>query len=284
MAESGLDRGGRLVTLGGGVVSDLGGLAASLYMRGVEVVHCPTTLLAQVDASVGGKTAVNLGAGKNLAGTLHQPRAVFADTDVLATLPEDELASGLGEVVKTAVVGGERDLARVEARAPALAARDAEALREAVRHGVATKAAVVAADPHEGSRRKELNLGHTFAHAIERAAGYGRLPHGVAVAVGLLLATRTAGRLGRLQDESLPERLAALIRALGLPTSLDALRRRSGRALATADLLAAMALDKKGRAGSPRLVLPRAAGRLEIDVPVEASILKAALEGHLTDT
>ena len=272
MAAAGLDRGSVLVAFGGGVVGDLGGLAASLYMRGIDVVQCPTTLLAQVDASVGGKTAVNLPAGKNLAGTFHQPRAVFADTEVLATLPDEELAAGLGEVVKTALVGGEELLARVETAADRLVARDPDALADAVAGCVRVKAEVVARDEREGGPRKVLNLGHTFAHAIERAAGYGRIPHGVAVGTGLVLALALSRQLGVLRDDDLPDRVTALIERLGLCATLDGLRSRYDVPLKPDALLAGARHDKKGRASEPALVLPRAAGDIETDVPAGGAV------------
>lgn len=279
-AASGLDRASTVVTLGGGVVADLGGLAASLYMRGVAVVHCPTTLLAQVDASVGGKTAVNLAAGKNLAGTFHQPRAVFADTATLATLSDHEFRSGLGELVKTALLDGEELFARVERDAERLLGRDADVLAAAIASAVTHKARIVAADPTEKGERKSLNLGHTFAHAIEHSAGYGRVPHGVAVAAGLGLALDAAAALGLLADAALRPRLTRLLERLGLPASLDALRARGGPTLAPAELAAAMRLDKKGRGGEARFVLPRGLGAVALDVVVPAEVLAAVLAGR----
>jgi 3-dehydroquinate synthetase len=266
LASVGADRGACLVTLGGGSLSDLGGLAASLYARGIDVVHAPTTLLAQVDASVGGKTAINLRAAKNLAGTVHQPRTVLADTDTLATLSADELRSGLGEVVKTALVGGESELSLIEERAPALVDGDASALARATAACVRVKARIVAADPLERGRRRELNLGHTFAHAIERAAGYGVIPHGHAVATGVSLALACARELGKLEEPELPERIDALLRALGLSPTWTELAERWDARLEPDRVLDAVALDKKGRASEPSLVLPRGAGRIELDV------------------
>jgi len=277
LASAGLDRRSTLVAFGGGTVGDLTGLAASLYMRGIEVVQCPTTLLAQVDASVGGKTAVNLAAGKNLAGTFHQPRAVFADTELLATLERHELASGLGEVVKTALIGGQALLGTVERAAEALVARDAGALAEVVEGCVRVKASVVASDERERGGREVLNLGHTFAHAVERVAGYGAIPHGVAVACGLVLALETARASGLLEDGDLVARTAALLRQLGLPVDLDELRSTYATALEPRELVEAMRTDKKGRAGVARLVLPRAAGAIAHGVEVPEAHLLAVL-------
>ncbi len=271
MVNAGLDRSSVLLTLGGGAVSDLGGLAASLFARGIDVVHCPTTLLAQVDAAVGGKTAVNLAAGKNLAGTFHQPRAVFADTDTLATLDDGELRSGLGEVVKSTLLGA--------AGLPALLDGDPEALDlEAVVAACAQlKAGVVSADEYEGGARMQLNLGHTFAHAVERVAGYGTIPHGVAVAAGLTLALEASRRLDLLEDAALPARTATWLRALGLPTTLAGLRSSSGAELSPDALVDAMRLDKKGRRGEPRFVLPRAVGTMELNVAIDAPALAEIL-------
>ncbi|MEW6071340.1 MAG: 3-dehydroquinate synthase [Planctomycetota bacterium] len=279
LAAADLDRHSVLVALGGGVVGDLGGLAASLYMRGIDVVQCPTTLLAMVDAAVGGKTAVNLAAGKNLAGTFHAPRAVFADPTVLATLPPEEYLSGLGEVVKTALVGDAALLALLEARSAAVGRREPALLGEVVERCVRVKAGVVGRDEKEDGERKTLNLGHTFAHGIERAAGYGAIPHGVAVAAGLGLALRASARLGRLADAALPARVAALLARLGLPPDLAALRRRYGCALPPAALLAGMRHDKKGRAGAPALVVPCAAGVVEWDIPADPVLLESLLDG-----
>lgn len=277
LADAELDRSSCLVTLGGGVAGDLGGLAASLFKRGIAVVHAPTTLLAQVDASVGGKTAVNLAAGKNLAGTFHQPRAVFADTATLATLPKDELRSGFGEVVKTALVEGEALLALVEASAGALVARDPDALERVVAACVRTKAHVVADDPRESGPRRALNLGHTFAHGIESVAGYGTVAHGVAVAAGLGLALAASRALGILEDASLEERTRRLLAALDLPPDLAALRASSGLALPASDVARAMGHDKKGKVGAPELVLLARAGAIEPGVRVEPAVLAAVL-------
>ncbi|HTF89270.1 MAG TPA: 3-dehydroquinate synthase [Planctomycetota bacterium] len=277
LAQQGLDRRSCVWTLGGGAVGDLGGLAAALYMRGVAVVHCPTTLLAQVDASVGGKTAVNLGAGKNLAGAFHQPRAVYADTRVLATLEESEYRSGLGEVVKTALVAGGDLLGLIEREADRLAARDPGLLSEVVEACVRTKARIVAADPMEAGARKALNLGHTFAHAIEQSAGFGKVAHGVAVGVGIAIALRAAREMGCLDDRELEARVRRLLLRLNLLPDLASLRRSIGRALEPRELVAAMRHDKKSRGGELQLVLPRAAGKLELSVAVDGALIESWL-------
>ena len=265
LSQADLDRSSTLFAFGGGVTGDMGGLAASLFKRGIDVVQIPTTLLAQVDASIGGKTAVNLAAGKNLAGTVHQPRTVVADVDTLATLPEEEHRSGLGEVVKTALIDGEKRLAELEAQAAALVAREPGALLRTVADCVRIKARVVAADPGEADARRVLNLGHTFGHAIEHAAGYGKIPHGVAVAVGLMLSLRASEAAGTLEDPALIERLAALLERLGLPANLESLRASNSVALEPAALMAGFQHDKKGAVGSPRFVLPRRAGSIDLD-------------------
>ena len=277
LAESGLERGSRLAVLGGGAAGDVGGLAAALYMRGVPFIACPTTLLAQVDASVGGKTAVNLDRAKNLVGAFHQPERVLADTETLATLPRDELASGLGEVVKTALIEGPQLLARVEAQAPALLEGDPEALALVVADCVRAKAAVVARDEREAGRRAVLNLGHTFGHAIEAVAGHGVVPHGICVAAGLGCAVDLAARSGLLDDATLAPRLARLLRSLGLPSDLPQLRSSRELALPARELRAAMESDKKRAAGQLRFVLPRGVGEIEHGVTVDETDLLAVL-------
>jgi len=256
LAGAGLDRSSVLVTLGGGVVSDLGGLAASLYMRGIDVVHGPTTLLAQVDAAVGGKTAVNLAAGKNLAGTFHQPTHVLADTATLATLTEEDFESGLGEVVKSALIGDTALFELLERETSRVADRDPELLAEVVTRCVRVKGALVARDEHEAGERKQLNLGHTFAHAT-----------------GLGLALEASARTDRLADAELAPRTRALLEGLGLCPTLAALRERHGVALPADALLAGMRHDKKGPAGEPAFVLLTALGEVATDARLEPTLL-----------
>jgi 3-dehydroquinate synthase len=277
MVAAGCDRASGLVAFGGGVVGDLGGMAAALFHRGIPVIQAPTTLLAMVDSSVGGKTAVNLAGGKNLAGIFHQPVEVCADTRFLATLPDDEYRSGLGEVIKTAVIDGPL-FARTAELAPRIAQRDTEALAEVVEACVRTKAAVVARDPFEKGDRKRLNLGHTFAHAIEHAAGFGRVPHGVAVAVGVLLAAET-GRLARMDiEDGFARNLRELSRALDVPADLAELRERYAVELSTDALIDAMSRDKKARRGVPLFVIPFGPGSVARDVEVPESAVRAALD------
>ncbi len=252
-----VDRQTPVLALGGGVTGDIVGFAAATVLRGVPLVQVPTTLLAMVDSSVGGKTGVNTASGKNLVGAFHQPVLVWAALDTLATLPDAELRCGFGEVVKHAVLAGEEALATCEALAPALVARDPAALARMVADSVRTKAAVVAEDPHEQGRRAVLNLGHTLGHALESVCGYGVLRHGEAVALGLLGMTRFAEAEGWLTEPSLPRRLESLIAALGLPISAPA-------DVDPAALARAVGYDKKRLRGMLRIVVPCAPGRIEL--------------------
>ena len=250
MAQLSLGRGCLVVALGGGVVGDLSGFVASTYMRGVPVVQVPTTLLAMVDASVGGKTAVNLPEGKNLVGTFHQPSFVCADTDVLATLPEREWKSGCGEIAKSAVIDSDDFFFWLCEHADELVGRDSEVIAEAIARCVVFKADVVAQDKTEQAGVREcLNYGHTLGHAIEACAGYGTFPHGVCVAEGMRFAARLALREGGAGVE-LGEFVQAqdeLLDMLGLG-KLDF-------AVDPQSVLAAMKHDKKARDGEVRFVL-----------------------------
>jgi 5-deoxy-5-amino-3-dehydroquinate synthase len=242
LAAWGLLRGDAIVALGGGVVGDTAGFVASVYYRGIDVVQAPTTLLAQVDAAIGGKTAVNLPEGKNLVGAFHQPIAVLADVSTLATLPPREYRSGLGEVAKYALMpGGEAVAAIVCDGADAVVARHLDALTALVAACASMKARVVAADPEERTGiRASLNYGHTLAHALETTGGY-ELLHGEAVAVGLVFAAALAGALERL-DASGVDAHRTIVESLGLPTSVP------GPVLAS-DLLDVMRRDKKSQGG-----------------------------------
>jgi shikimate kinase/3-dehydroquinate synthase len=270
MLAAGLDRRTAVVALGGGVVGDLAGFAAAVAMRGVPFVQVPTTLLAQVDSSVGGKTGVNLKAGKNLAGAFHQPRIVLADTDTLATLPPRELRAGYAEVAKHGLLQGPL-WDWCEAQGAAAVAGDAAALTHAVLESCRLKAAIVAADEREESAeggRALLNLGHTFGHAIEAEAGFdGSVLHGEAVAVGLGLAAALSARLGHCSQEW-PSRVMAHLAVVGLPARMADLPQR----FAVEALLGRMAKDKKNRDGAMRFVLMRGAGDCftSADVPREA--------------
>jgi 3-dehydroquinate synthase len=268
LADFGATRDACVLALGGGVVGDLAGFAAACWMRGIDCVQLPTTLLAMVDSSVGGKTAVDLPQGKNLVGAFHPPRAVFADTTTLRTLPDRELRAGLAEVVKYGAIMDAAFLDWLDANATALLARDDDALAAAIARSCAHKAAIVARDPREHGERALLNFGHTFAHAIEAEQGYaggeGGLNHGEAVAVGMVLAARLSTALG-LADSGHAVRLASLLQAFGLDTTLPA-------GLDPAALLARMRLDKKAAAGGLRFILWDAPGsaRIVADVPEPA--------------
>jgi 3-dehydroquinate synthase len=272
LADFGATRDACVFALGGGVVGDLAGFAAACWMRGIDVVQLPTSLLAMVDSSVGGKTAVDLPQGKNLVGAFHPPRAVFADTTALRSLPERELRAGLAEVVKYGAIGDAGFLQWLAAHADALLARDDAALAEAIAVSCAHKAAIVERDPFERGERALLNFGHTFGHAIEAEQGYGGLVHGEAVAVGMVLAARLSTTLGMASPGD-ADALAALLARFGLPTVLPA-------GLDAEALLARMRLDKKAAASGLRFVLwdgPGAA-RVVADVPEDAvrAVLRAA--------
>jgi len=276
MVAAELDRSSGLVAFGGGVVGDLGGLAAGLFHRGIHYIQVPTTLLAMVDSSVGGKTAVNLAGGKNLAGIFHQPVEVFADTRFLASLSDDEYRSGLGEVVKTAVLDGPLFDVLV-ARSDEIMRRDAHALVDILEVCVRTKATIVARDPFEKGDRKLLNLGHTFAHAIEHAAGFGRVPHGVAVATGVVLAAEAGRAAGLAVGASLIESLRRLLTTLDVPADLATLAQRYDVELGPDEIVLAMARDKKSRHGAPRFVIPLAPGTVLRDVELPEAALSSAL-------
>ncbi|MDQ3511382.1 MAG: 3-dehydroquinate synthase, partial [Pseudomonadota bacterium] len=274
LAVLGATRDATVIALGGGVVGDLAGFAAACWMRGIDVVQLPTTLLAMVDSSVGGKTAVDLPAGKNLVGAFHPPRAVIADTTTLRTLPDRELRAGLAEVIKCGAIFDAGFLDWLHARAEALLARDDAALTEAIARGCRFKAEVVARDPFEHGERALLNFGHTFGHAIEAEQGYagsGRdsLNHGEAVAVGMVLAARMAHSLGMAPAND-SARLIALLQRFGLPTALPA-------GLEPAALLSRMRLDKKADASGLRFVLWDGAGKARIVAGVDDSDVLAVL-------
>lgn len=252
-----------VVTLGGGVVSDLGGFLAGTWHRGVPVMHLSTTLLGQVDAAIGGKAGVNLAAGKNLVGVFHQPVAVVCDTATLATLPLRERRGGLGEVVKYGFIADPVVLELLEADPAAALAGDPAVLTEVVRRGVAVKARIVAADERESGERALLNYGHTFAHAIETVTGYGVYGHGEAVALGMVGAARTAERLG-VADEGLTARTVALLEPLDLPVG--------GVDADPEALWDAMTRDKKAR-GGVRLVLCRRPGDAFLTDPADRDLV-----------
>ena len=265
----GIERSTALVALGGGVVGDLTGFAASILLRGIPFVQIPTTLLAQVDSGVGGKTGVNSTLGKNLIGTFYQPRLVLADVATLDTLPLRERRAGYAEVVKYGLIDDPAFFAWLERNDAALLDGDPDALRTAVAHSCRAKARIVADDERESGNRALLNLGHTFAHALEAEAGYdGSLLHGEAVAYGMVLAHRLSAALG-LCSEGDAARVAAHFRAVGLPGEADALPAIRWNSAA---LIERMKHDKKVRDGRMTFVLTRGIGRafLSRDVPLDA--------------
>lgn len=251
LLAGGADRKTVLYALGGGVVGDMTGFAAASYMRGVPFVQVPTTLLAQVDSSVGGKTGINHPRGKNMIGAFYQPVCVIADLETLNTLPMRELRAGLAEVIKYGPIADAGFLGWIEANLDALLARDASALRHAVRRSCEIKAAVVGQDEREAGLRAILNFGHTFGHAIEAGLGYGEWLHGEAVGCGMAMAAETSARLGLLHGRD-AERLIRLIERAGLPVK--------GPDLGADRYLELMRLDKKAEAGEIKFVLLDAIG------------------------
>ena len=266
----GCDRRTLVVALGGGVVGDVAGFAAACYQRGVPFVQVPTTLLAQVDSSVGGKTAINHPRGKNMIGAFHQPVRVVCDLATLATLPDRELRAGLAEVIKAAAVADAAFFAWLEAELPALLARDAAALAHAVRRSCEIKADVVGEDEREAGRRAILNFGHTFGHAIEAGVGYGGWLHGEAVACGMVIAASLSAELGRI-DAALVDRLAALVARAGLPTEAPP--------LPDARWFELMAIDKKSQAGAIRYVLLDGLGAATV-APADTATVRRVIARH----
>ncbi|HUQ14188.1 MAG TPA: 3-dehydroquinate synthase [Novosphingobium sp.] len=276
----GVERGDAVVALGGGMVGDLTGLAAALLKRGCRFIQVPTTLLAQVDSSVGGKTAVNMGVGKNLVGAFHQPALVLADPLALDTLPTRELRAGYAEVVKYGVLGDAEFFAWCEANGAALLAGDSAAREHGIATSVAAKARIVAADEREmDDLRALLNLGHTFGHALEAETGFSdRLLHGEGVALGMVLAARYSARLGLLPAGD-AERIASHLAASGLPTEIGEL----GLAADGRALVAHMLHDKKMDAGTLPFVLLRAIGDAFVSRAVALDDVAAFLDDELRD-
>jgi 3-dehydroquinate synthase len=269
LARLGADRKAVIVALGGGVVGDVSGLLASLYMRGVELVQIPTTVLAQVDASIGGKTAVNLVAGKNLVGTFYHPRVVLIDPGVLKTLPDREFRAGLYEALKCGVIGDVELFLRFEQNRAKILKRDPQELEWLIAQSVKLKAEVVSADEHEGGLRRVLNLGHTIGHALEAETAYRRLLHGEAVAWGMIAATQIALSVRRT-DNVTAGRITEAVLSLGRLPEVSVSPRK---------ILARLQSDKKTQDGVVHFVLPREIGKVEIanDVP-EGAVLDAVEE------
>lgn len=264
LVASGANRDVTVIALGGGVVGDIAGFAAACYMRGVAFVQVPTTLLAQVDSSVGGKTGVNHPGGKNLIGAFHQPQLVLIDTDTLSTLPEREMRAGMAEVIKHAAIVDEDYFSWLEENVASILDGEPAALARTIARSCEIKAAVVAEDEREHGKRALLNYGHTFGHAIENTAGYGRWLHGEAVAVGMLLAAELSGL-----ESAAAGRLRRLVEAVGLPTDLGDVDREA--------VLTAMQLDKKVLANQLRFILLRRLGEAYVTADVPAARVKDVL-------
>jgi len=276
LAEN-VERGSLIVALGGGVIGDLTGFAAGIVKRGIDFAQIPTTLLAQVDSSVGGKTAINTAQGKNLVGLFHQPRIVIADTGVLATLPRRELLGGYAEVVKYGLLGDAEFFAWLEHNGAKALAGDAPAITHAVAHCCAMKAAIVARDERETSDRALLNLGHTFGHALEAATGYSdRLTHGEGVSLGCVLAFKLSARLGFISNND-SVRVERHLSQTGLPARISEI---PGPPPKTGEIIEHMRHDKKARTGRMTFILVRAIGDAFVsrDVP-EAAVKTVLAEG-----
>lgn len=273
LSASGADRGSLLITLGGGIVGDLGGFLAAIYMRGIPYIQIPTTLLAQVDSSIGGKTGVNLASGKNLIGSFHHPLAVFASVDVLRTLPPRELRAGLFESVKAGIIRAPALFRFLEKNRDAVLSGDPAALQHIIAASIAMKAEVVAVDERESGLRMVLNFGHTLGHAIEAVTGYKKLLHGEAIAWGMIAALNIS-RSRRLLSDKDAQRIDHLIRAFG----------RLPRFRATVpELLAAAGRDKKNKAGTRRFVLTRGIGQAVIVEDVTDAEITSVLEPLLRE-
>jgi 3-dehydroquinate synthase len=275
LLDLGAERATTVVAFGGGVIGDLAGFAAAIALRGLDHVQIPTTLLAQVDSAIGGKTGINTRHGKNLIGAFHQPRLVLADPAVLASLPARELRAGYAEVVKYGLIDRPDFFAWLEAHGERVLAGEPAAQQHAILESCRAKAVVVAADEREQGARGLLNLGHTFAHALEAACGYSEeLLHGEAVALGMVMAFELSVRLG-LCPTADGRRVRAHLAAVGLPTALSMVRPEG---FAPATLLAAMGHDKKTQGGRPRFVLARGIGRAFTGAEVETAEVEALLD------
>jgi len=258
-----------LVALGGGVVGDMTGFAAAAYQRGVPFIQIPTTLLAQVDSSVGGKTGVNHALGKNMIGAFHQPQCVLIDTDTLHTLDNRQLSAGLAEVIKYGIINDLEFFEWLENHAEALLARDSEALSYAISRSCQDKAAIVAADERESGQRALLNLGHTFGHAIETGLGYGVCLHGEAVAIGICLAAQFSARLGWINQATVT-RITTLIEKMALPSRIP-------EGITAEQMLTLMQVDKKVIGGKLRLILLKDIGQCIITDEYDQDLLKQSL-------
>jgi 3-dehydroquinate synthase len=272
LLSSKFSRNATLIALGGGVIGDMGGFAAACYQRGIAFIQIPTTLLAQVDSSVGGKTGVNHPLGKNMIGAFYQPRCVIADADVLDTLDDRQLSAGLAEVIKYGLIRDESFFNWLEQNIGALLARDKEALAFAIERSCRNKAEIVAEDETESGVRATLNLGHTFGHAIETGTGYGAYLHGEAVAIGMCQAADLSRRKGWLNDEDV-ERIIRLILTARLPV-------KPPESLSPGQFLELMAVDKKNLDGNIRLILLEKIGQATLPIYVEQNLLEMTLSSY----
>jgi 3-dehydroquinate synthase len=268
LLERRCERGTTLIALGGGVIGDLAGFAAAAYLRGVPYIQVPTTLLAQVDSAVGGKTAINHPLGKNMIGAFYQPRAVVADTDTLTTLPPRELAAGLAEVIKYGLIRDPALFEWLESNMARLVKREAEPLAHAIERSCTIKAEIVALDEREEGLRELLNLGHTFGHAIEAGTGYGTWLHGEAVGAGMALAARLSRKIGLIGEGDV-RRVEAILRAAGLPVAAPALGFQR--------YLELMGHDKKVQGGRIRFVLLKRIGEAFVSADVPPAALAEVL-------
>ena len=276
LLDVGCGRDTTIVALGGGVIGDLAGFVAATFMRGVPVVQCPTSLLAMIDASIGGKTGVDTEAGKNLVGAFHPPAVVLADVETLRTLPEPHRRAGLAEAIKHGVVADAGYFERIVGDLPALLSGDPTATLDCVTRSVEIKSEVVTSDTHEHGRRKVLNFGHTLGHAVEQVSGYALL-HGEAVAIGMVLEARLAERMG-IAQRGTTEAIEHVVMGAGLPTTVPA-------TLASDEILGATKRDKKVRAGTVEYALPErvgvmAGGDRGWAVPVEDALVRSVLEAR----
>ena len=273
LLTNGFDRTSALVAFGGGVIGDITGFAAATFMRGVPFVQVPTTLLAMVDSSVGGKTGVNHPMGKNMIGAFYQPRKVLMDLSVLKTLPREELLSGIAEVIKYGVIWDAQLFEYLDGNRQKILSLDSEALGHIIRRSCEIKAEVVSKDERESGLRAILNFGHTLGHAVETAENY-TMRHGYAVAIGMVTASRLAHRTG-LCDASVPERVEGLIRSYGLPTSLAALARKP----TVTEIMDTLQLDKKAEGGKVKFVLPKKIGGVVITKEWDEKQLQELIAG-----
>ncbi len=272
LLEQRFDRKATLVALGGGVVGDMTGFAAACYQRGIAFIQVPTTLLAQVDSSVGGKTGVNHLLGKNMIGAFYQPRCVLADTETLNTLEDRQLSAGIAEVIKYGLIVDYEFLVWLEQNMEALMARDHQALMFAIERSCMNKATVVAQDEKESGKRALLNLGHTFGHAIETGMGYGELLHGEAIAIGMVMAADLSQRQGWICPAD-KDRIVQLLQRANLPVEPP-------KSLSAEKFLELMAVDKKVMAGQLRLVLLQALGQAVVTANFDSVMLKQTLQWH----